>query len=118
MDWCIHTRRTPDIAAVAHDPFGGLRSRDDHHAVDAARDGLQVWITAIAIEGLQVWIDREDIVARLLQPVIDQIARRMVAVVARHAYNGDPLLGEEIVHFGFESCWAHWFPQSAREPCL
>ena len=27
----------PGIAAVAHDPLGGLRSRDDHHAVNATR---------------------------------------------------------------------------------
>jgi hypothetical protein len=54
-----------------------------------------------------VRIHREYIVTGLLQPVIDQIADRVVAVVARHARYRDALLSEEIVHLGFESCWSH-----------
>jgi len=28
----------PGIAAIVHDPFCSIRSRDDHHSVDPARD--------------------------------------------------------------------------------
>src|SRR6266487_6601628 len=36
------------LGAVLHDPLGDLRSRDDHHAINPARDGLEVGITALA----------------------------------------------------------------------
>src|SRR5436190_21300308 len=86
------------IAAVPHDPLGGLRSRDDHHAVDSTRDRLQVGITAVALERLHVWVHRKDIVPTVLQAVIDQIADRVVAVVARHARNRDTLLSQTVVN--------------------
>jgi hypothetical protein len=56
---------------------------------------------------LHVRIHREDIVPALLQPAVDQIADRVVAVVARHADNGDALLTEEVMHLGIERCWSH-----------
>src|SRR5215831_12401300 len=35
----VHPDATlPGIAAVVHDPLRDLRSRDDHHAIDAPRD--------------------------------------------------------------------------------
>ena len=49
-------------------------------------------MAAIAFKSLHVRIHREYIVPALLQPVIDQIASRVVVVVARHADNGDTLL--------------------------
>src|SRR5881394_2909483 len=67
------------IAAVVHDLLRDLRSRDNHHAINAARDGFEVGIAAIAFEGLHVRVHREDVVPGRLQPLVDQIADRVVA---------------------------------------
>jgi hypothetical protein len=84
-------------AAVAHDPLRDLGSRDDHGAIDAARDRLHVRITGRPLEALHVRIHREDIVTGLRQPVKDKVPDRVVAVVARHADDRDALLREEVV---------------------
>jgi hypothetical protein len=90
----------PGIVAVAHDSRRGLRSGDDHHAVDSAGDRLHVGITTIAVEALHVRVHREDVVPGALQPAIDQIAGGVLAVVARYSGNRDAPLREEIVHLG------------------
>src|SRR5262245_39576945 len=97
----------PDAAnagrmAVADDPLGGFRPRDDHHAVDAARNRLQVRIAALAIEGRQVRVDGDDVVAGLLEALVDQIADRVAAPVPRHTSHRDALLREEVVNPGIE----------------
>jgi hypothetical protein len=51
---------------------------------------------------LHVRIHRTHIMAGLLQPVIDQVADGVVAVVARYARNSDALLSEEVLRFGIE----------------
>jgi hypothetical protein len=78
-----------------HDLLGSLSARDDHNAVDAAGDRSQVGKTANAVEGLHVRIHREDVVSGRLQAVVDQVANRVMARVARHARDRDALLGQE-----------------------
>ena len=70
------------VCAIVHDLLGSLSARDDHNAVDAAGDRSQVGKTANAVEGLHVRIQREDLVPGLLQPAIDEITGRVVAVIA------------------------------------
>jgi hypothetical protein len=70
------------LVALMHDLLGDFRSRSDHHAIDAARDRLQVGVAGTAVERLHVRIYRENIVPGLLQSSTDQIADRVVAVVA------------------------------------
>src|SRR4051812_48750226 len=84
------------LRAVLHDPIGDLRSRDDHDAIHPAGDGFEVGITAIALEGPHVRIHCEDVVPGLLQPLIDQIADRVMALVTRYARHRDALLREKV----------------------
>jgi hypothetical protein len=44
-----------------------------------------------------VWIDGKDLVPGVFQPVIDQVADGMMAVVTRHTRNRDPFLREKVV---------------------
>src|ERR1041385_2723723 len=48
-----------------------------------------------------------DVVPRLLQPLVDEIADGVVTVVARHARDGNTLLRQKIVHFRVESRRLH-----------
>src|SRR5262249_55855805 len=89
------------------DPLCDLGSRDDHHAADAAGDGVHVGIAAIALEGLHVRVHREYVVPRLLQPAIDQIAGGVVAPVARHAHDRAALLRQEVERFRLDRCGCH-----------
>src|SRR5215472_10623684 len=88
----------PGVSAFVHDLLRGLRTCDDHYAVDATGDRSQVGITAIALEGLHVRIDRKYLMPHRLQPAIDQIAGRMMAVVPGHARNRDALLSQEVLY--------------------
>src|SRR6185436_14698240 len=92
----------PGFVAIAHDPLRGLRSRDNHHSVDPARDGFQIRITAVALEGLHARIHGEYIVPALFQPTIDQIADRVLVVIARHSGNRDTFLSQKVVYLCFK----------------
>ena len=70
------------VGAVVHDLLCDFRSRDDHHAIDPARDRFEVGITALAFERLHVRIHGEDVVPGCLQPLINQVGDRVVAVGA------------------------------------
>src|SRR5688572_27896790 len=97
----------PGGIALVHDPLGSRGPRDDDHAIDPAGDGFEVGVAALAFKRLHVRIHRENLVPGLLQPLIDQIADRVVAVVARYPGDGDTFLSEEVVHPGFESGRSH-----------
>src|SRR6185436_34400 len=87
----------PRRGAIAHDVLRDRRTGHDDDAVHTARNGLQVGVAGIAFEAFHVRIHREHVVPGLLQTSIDEIARRMFAVVARHAGNRDAPLRKKFV---------------------
>src|SRR5512141_1832390 len=101
------------IAAVAHELRCNFRSRDDHDAVHSTGYRFQIGITLIALEGSHLRVDCEHIVPGGFQSVIDEIADWMVALVARHSGDGDPLLCEEVLNFCFERVHLHCLPPCA-----
>src|SRR5690242_748600 len=102
----------PRVAAVSHDALRRLGSRDYHHAVYPARDRLQVGVTRIALECVHVRIHREYIMPRCLQPLVNQIADRMVTLLARNSRNRDAFLSQKVLHPGFEVCFTHGLSSS------
>src|SRR5262249_17146128 len=90
------------FAALSHDLFGCVGPGDNDHAVHATWNRLNVGIAPLAFECLHVWVDREHLVAGVLQPLEDQIADWMATVVARHTGYGDPLLSQKVLHLCVE----------------
>src|SRR5918994_2642502 len=84
----------PELGALAHGLVGDLRARSDHDRVDAARDRAQVVVGRVGLDLLGVRVDREDLVATLLQALVHDVA----AVASRRpgdAGDGHSLVTQE-----------------------
>src|ERR1044071_2869196 len=93
------------LHAVADDLLGRLRPRNHHDAVNAAGYRLQVRVASVALERFHVRVDGEHVVARRLQPVVNQVADWMVALVAGYARDGDALLDRKSTRLNSSHEW-------------